>query len=95
MSEQSTGFVIVPDRENDANETKDMLRHIQEQLDYATKLLETLVNTLSLAHKTKNDASDLLKLNSTMLNSLIGNKDFEGKDQIMEMIQKLSDLGSK
>ena len=95
MSEEPNFTMVVSDCENERREIKDMLRHMQEQMDYTTKLLETLVNALSLAHKSKSDANDLLKLNSSLLNSFIGNKEFEGKDQILNIIQKLSDMGSK
>lgn len=95
MNNQAGGVMIVPERDSELESIKDILRHIKEQVDYNTKLLETLVSALDLSHKSKTDMSDILKLNSEMLASVMGDKNFQGKEQLLNIVEKLSNIGSK
>jgi hypothetical protein len=57
--------------------------------------MEAIVNNLSLAHSRKNKASEVLKLNSQLIQGLFANKEFEGKDKFLELINKIQNMGSE
>lgn len=74
---------------------KDKVNDLHASMVYVTKLLESMVNNLSLANKHKNDATEVVKLNSQLMGSLFKGKNFEGKEMFMELINKIQAMGSE
>ena len=86
--------IVVSESASELKEIRDMFVSIQESMVYMTKLMEAMVNNLSLAHKQKTDASELMKMNSNLLAGLFAGKEFQGKDLFMEMIEKINKMGA-
>ncbi|MHC5213502.1 MAG: hypothetical protein ACYSOO_02800 [Planctomycetota bacterium] len=73
----------------------DKLEHLEEHMVYMSKLLEAVVNNLSLANKKKTNASEIMKLNSKLIGGLFAGKQFEGKETFMELLNKIQQMGSE
>ena len=71
------------------------LEHLEEHMVYMTKLLEAVVNNMSLANKSKTNASEMMKLNSQLMAGLFAGKEFEGKELFMQLIEKINKMGSE
>lgn len=71
------------------------LDHLEEHLVYITKLLEAVVNNLSLANSRKKNAEEVMQINSKLISSLFAGKDFQGKEVFMELIEKIQKMGSE
>lgn len=71
------------------------LDHIEEHLVYVTKLLEAVVNNMSLANNSRTTANEMMQLNSKLIAGLFAGKEFEGKELFMEMIEKINKMGSQ
>jgi len=73
----------------------DRLDHLEEHLVYMSKLLEAVVNNMSLANSRKKNAEEVMKLNSQLIGGLFAGKEFEGKDKFMELLSKIQQMGSE
>jgi HSP90 family molecular chaperone len=90
-----SGVSNVSSSASELKKVLDRLDKHEEHLVYMTKLMEAIVNNLSLAHSRKNKASEVLKLNSQLIQGLFANKEFEGKDKFLELINKIQNMGSE
>lgn len=89
------GVMIVSESASELKELKDMLTDIKSSLGYMTKLLESMVEQFNLAHKHKNDATEIMKMNANLISALFAGKSFEGKEKVMEVFQKIQKMGSE
>lgn len=78
---------------NDVKEIKDMILQLRQDVGYLYGLVETVVERISLEHKSKNDLKDIMKLNSRFIEGIIKGKDFDGKDQLRDVMDKLDRIG--
>ncbi len=89
------GVMIVSESASELKELKDMLTDIKSSLGYMTKLLESMVEQFNLAHKQKNNATEIMKMNANLMSMLFAGKTFEGKEKVMEVFQKIQKMGSE
>lgn len=88
-SENDKGIMIVSESASELKELKDKLDHLEQSMIYITKLLESMVNHLSLANKSKQNVNQAMLLNTELIKGLFRGKDFEGKEKFIEMIETL------
>jgi hypothetical protein len=79
---------------SELQEIKEMVTQLQAGVGYLTALMETIVERMSLADKGKSKAQDLMDMNVTLMASLFKDKNFDGKDQVMDMMSKIQNLGT-
>ena len=84
---------IVPESIDEYQKTQLMITHLHEHLEYMTKLLESVVEQFSLANKQRERASEVVKMNADFMESLFADREFKGKDQFMEYINKIMNIG--
>jgi predicted transcriptional regulator len=90
---QNQGVMIVSESASELKTIKDMLSDMQKSLGYMTKLLESLVNHLDLSDKSKTNASKMFEMQTELMQSLFADKDFKGKDKVMEVFEKIKEMG--
>lgn len=78
---------------NDVKEIKDMILQLRTDVSYLYGLLETVVERINLGHKSKSDLQEVMKLNSQFIEGIIRGKNFNGKDQLKNIINKLDSMG--
>ena len=84
---------VVSESANEFQTVLDKLSHLEEHMVYMSKLLEAVVNNLSLGNKRKTDAQEIMKLNSQLMAGLFVGKEFQGKELFMELIEKIQKMG--
>jgi len=71
-----------------------MFTHLHKHLEYQTKLLESVVEQFTLANEAKQKISDLADLNNQFMKSLFEGKDFQGKEEFIKHIDKITRMGA-
>jgi uncharacterized protein YabN with tetrapyrrole methylase and pyrophosphatase domain len=71
-----------------------MFTHLHEHLEYMTKLMESVVEQFSLANKAQKNMSDLADLNNQFMKSLFEGKEFQGKEEFIKHIDKITRMGA-
>lgn len=84
----------VSESASELQEVKDMITQVISGVGYLTALMETIVERMSLADKSKSNMRELMAMNSELMGSIFKGKDFEGKEKFMEMMSKLQNVGS-
>ena len=84
---------IVPETTSELQKIELMFTHIHEHLEYQTKLLESVVEQFALADRSKKRAAEAAKLNKELVESLFKDREFKGKKQFMDYINKITSMG--
>ncbi len=87
------GVMIVSESASELKNIKDMLSDIQKSLGYMTKLLESVVNHIDLSDKSKTNVNKMFELQTELMKNLFVGKEFQGKEQVMEVFDKIKEMG--
>ena len=79
---------------SEIKEIKVMVTQLQAGVGYVTALMETIVERMSLADKSKSNMKDLMNMNTELMGSMFKGKEFEGKEKFMDLMSKLQNVGS-
>jgi hypothetical protein len=85
---------IVPETTSELQKIELMFTHLHKHLEYQTKLLESVVEKFSLADNSKEKHAEIVQMNSELMKSLFANRDFQGKEEFMAYIDKITKMGA-
>lgn len=85
---------INPESIDELKKIELMFTHLHEHLEYQTKLLESVVEQFTLANEAKQKISDLADLNNQFMKSLFEGKNFQGKEEFIKHIDKITRMGA-